>query len=869
MHYKPKLEVLKELHTSLSGLSNEEAKKRFQRYGPNEIKELKKITPLHILLSQFKNFLVLLLLFSALISYFLGEVLDSYAILIIVIMNAFFGFFQEYKAEKALEALKRIATPSCKVIRDGHEMLISSKELVPGDIILLEEGDVVPADAYLLEAMSLTVDESILTGESLPVRKKVCVLPKRTPIHERRNMVFMGTTITYGRGKAVVVSTGMETEFGKIAKLVQIEEGKTPLQKHLERLGRFLGLLVILICIFVFGLAVYEGGDLLESFELSVSLAVSAVPEGLPAVITLALTLGVQRMVRRNALMRRLSSVETLGVVDYICSDKTGTITKNEMTVRKILTFDQEFDVTGVGFSPKGEIIGKQGVVDVSSFPELEMLIRVARLCNNAHLIKHEGKWTVIGDPTEGALLVLAAKANLMEEDKKYIKVKEIFFDSTRKRMSTINSYLGKKYVMCKGAVESLLSVSKYVMVRGKVKKLDERMRREILKQGEKLARKAYRVLGFAYKEYKGGEPEGDLIFLGMVGMIDPPRPEVKEALRLCKEAGIRVMMITGDHRDTAIAIAKEVGLYGKKGRVVMGEEVERMKEEELDKIVEDIIICARASPQSKVRLVESLKRKGHRVAVTGDGINDAPALKGADIGVAVGSGTDVTKQASDMVILDDNFATIVAAIEEGRSIFDNIKKFVRFLLSANFDEIALVVTAFLMRLPSPFTPLQILWINLLTDGLPALALSAEPKDPDVMKSKPRDPNESIIRHLLKYSIFAGLLAFIIEVFLFFDELAVSPQYARTLVFSTSVFFEIFLVFSVRTEKRFYEAPMNKYLVLAVLISSLFQFLAIYHPFFSSILDTVPLSSHDWLLVFSACSVGLLILEAFKHKLIK
>ncbi len=873
-HLKEKKEVLQALKTSLDGLSKQEVTERREKYGSNILRKESTKGPFKIFFQQFTNFLIILLIIAAIISYLVGEWIDATAIIVIVILNGFFGFFQEYKAERAIEALKSLSTPSCKIIRDGEERIVSSADLVPGDVIIVEEGDRIPADAYLVECMSLQTDESMLTGESIPVKKKTEVLLKKTNLPERHNMLYSGTIVTYGRGKAIVVSTGMETEFGKIAKMVQISEDKTPLQKRIEKIGKTMGIVALVVCAFVFFIGVIENTDLLESFELAISLAVSAVPEGLPATITLALTLGVQRLAKKKTLVRRLSSVETLGAVNYICTDKTGTLTKNEMTVKKVFLNNRMLDVTGTGYSPSGEFLENEKVLDPHKDKQLEMLIKTARLCNDAHLVKHEKKWSVIGDPTEGALLVIAAKAGMIKIDKFYTRSKELFFDSDRKMMSTLNNGPNnKKFVFVKGAPENILKICHRIMVDGKIKRITPTIKNKIIKTNDKMASEALRVLGFAYKEYRGGEMESDLIFIGLTGMIDPPRDEVKDALEMSKQAGINVMMITGDHKITAIAIAKQVGLYSKDKKVITEDEIEQMSDEELDHSIENICVCARISPKSKSRIVESLKRKGHIVAVTGDGVNDAPALKRADIGIAVGSGTDVTKQAADMILVDDNFATIITAVEEGRSIFDNMKKFIRFLLSANFDEIFIVTTAFIFRMPSPFIPLQLLWLNILSDGLPALALGAEPKDPQIMFSKPRNPKENIIKSILGYSIFAGIVGFIISAFLFFNLTPLGDiRYMRTMIFTGTVLFEMFLVFSIRTEKYFWQIPINKYLVLAVISSIFLQLLAIYLPFFQVILETVPLSVNDWILLIAACSSGFCVIELFKgvhQKIIK
>jgi Ca2+-transporting ATPase len=869
-------EVFSKLQTSKNGLSEKEVKKRLKIYGPNELPKPKRPRLLTMFLRQFKSFLILLLLAAILISIGIKHYTDALVILVILMLNALLGFYQEYKAEKAVEALKELAVTYAKVIRDGKVEEIPAKKLVPGDILVLEEGDKVPADARLIEITSLKVDESALTGESTPVFKDVRAI-KDVPLAERKNMVFMGTIIAYGRAKAVVVATGIDTEMGKITKIIQIPEEETPLQKRLNDLGKKLGIFIIAICVVVFfiGILLHET-SIAEMFLTSISLAVAAVPEGLPAVVAVTLALGTRRMAKRNAIVKRLAAVEALGCVTVICADKTGTMTTNEMTVREIWYNNSLIKVTGIGFEPKGEFFKGKKKINPIKDKDLSLLLELCTNCNNAELKEPSllfDKWHVIGDPTDGALLVLAKKAGV---DKKLEKVGEIPFSSERKRMTTIHRKNGKYFTFSKGAPETIVKLCDRILFRGRVKNLSEDERKDILNITQNMALRGLRVIALAFKplekisqrKFLESEVERNLIFLGLVGMIDPPRKEVKNAVRTCKQAGIKVIMITGDHKLTAIAIAKELGIYTGREEVIVGEELEKMSEEELDDVIDKVSVFARVSPEHKTRILSALKRKGHIVAMTGDGVNDAPALKKADIGVAMGiKGTDVAKEAADMILTDDNFATIAKAVEEGRGIYDNIKKFIRFLLSSNFDEILVVTIASLAGLPLPLLPIHILWINLVTDGLPALSLSVDPKEPDIMKRKPRNPKESILSGVFWFSLTAGLIACAVTLLAFFLEYTstLNVLKARTLALTTTIFFELLFVFNCRSETRsvFSNNPLtNKKLVLAVILSVVFQLLIIYVPPLQTMFKTTSLTFTDWIRVLLFSASGLFILPS-------
>ncbi len=893
-------EVLKTLNVSEQGLTQQEAKKRLQEYGPNELKHEKKKSPIILFLEQFADILIIILLIATGLSIFLGEIYDAIIIFAIVIASAVLGFVEEYRSEKAIEALKKMTAPTAMVLRDGKEVKIPASEIVPGDILILYTGDKAPADGRIIEAINLKIDEAPLTGESSPVNKDVSPLPENTGLSDRVNMVFTGTAIVYGRGKAVVTATGMSTEFGKIAKMVQTtEEEETPLEKRMASVGKWLGILCIAVCLLVASVGILLKGyntpeKILEMIMWGVSLAVAAVPEALPAIVTGALAVGVYRMAKVNSIVRRLPAVETLGCTSVICSDKTGTMTKGEMTVQRIYVNDKAIKVSGVGYTPEGEFIYEDKKVDPASEEELTALLKIATLCNDAKLEKAGERWNVIGDPTEGALIVAAAKAGLWKEEleKETPRIGEVPFSSERKRMTTVHLSSGKKKIaFVKGAPEIILERCTKILKNGKVRKLSEDEKTQILKVNEAMAKQALRNLGFAFKELPESvtkfdeKIEADLTFVGIIGMIDPPREEVKDAIHICRKAGIRVVMVTGDHKLTAVAVAKELNLLGEneeEGKVLTGEDLDKLSDEQLSEIVEKIVIYARVSPEHKMRIVKAWKAKGHVVAMTGDGVNDAPALKLADIGVSMGiTGTEVSKEASDMVLADDNFASIVKAVKEGREIYDNIKKYLTYLLRCNVMEILVMFIIMITCLPpSPtleaelasnlslvppavaLTTIQILWINLTTDGLPAIALGIDPGDPDLMERKPRDPNESVFTRDVK--IYLTAVPIMMTALLVFGYYMYHPWTdahqlieARTQLFTAMVLMELANALSARSLKHtLFKVGVfkNKFLWLAILSSFGLQLLVLYTPPLQALFDVRTPEPFDWAvaLVFTA-----------------
>ncbi len=860
-HARSAEDVLKELDVDRDkGLSHAEVNARIAKYGKNMLQEKKKLSPWKIFFSQFMSPLVGILFIAIVISTIIGEHVDSIVIAIILVVNAILGFIQEYKAEKAIEALKKMASLKARVLRNGIPTAVDAFEIVPGDILILEAGDKVPADARIIDSIELQTQEAALTGESNPVKKTTDAVTEAAGVADRNCMVHSGTIITSGKGHAVVTGTGMKTEIGKIAHMIQETKPEpTPLQIKLKQLAKWLGVLTILICFIVFAAGVLKGGSIMEFLIAAVSLAVAAIPEGLAIVVTIAMALGVQRMVKRNALMRKLPSVETLGCTTVICTDKTGTLTHNQMTVKKIYVDGEVIDVSGSGYHPDGVFSNKT--------QNLELLLMIGALNNDAQL--DENKWEIVGDPTEGALIVSARKAGI---DDKHMKLKfkriaEIPFTSERKCMTTMHNMTKGKYAYVKGAPDVILSKCSHVIVGKKMVTLDDKKRKDILQANEDFASSALRVLGFAYKKItviKGPSVEKNLVFVGMQAMIDPPREEAKESIDKCKKAGIRVIMITGDHKTTAVAIANELGL---KGKAVTGHDLHHMN---LDDHVEEIAVYARVDPKDKMLIVEALKKKGHVVAMTGDGVNDAPALKRADIGISMGiSGTDVAKEASDMILTDDNFASIVNAVEEGRGIYDNIRKFVNYLLSSNMGEILVLFVAILLGWPLPLIAIQILWINLITDGLPALALSVDPTSKGIMNQSPRKIKENIISMDMGLNILVmGVLICIGTLFIFNNEFVHSGDLARarTLAFTTVVVLELVRVYMVRAD---YNIGLfsNKYLVLAVLSSIGLQMLVIYTPL-SIFFRTVPLVLTDWGLI-GIISLSLLVLGVISSKSIQ
>jgi len=889
-HSKKTEEVLSDLRADQNGLSSEEAERRLKEFGYNELKEKKRVTPLQIFLGQFKDVFVIMLLIATAISFLIGETVDALTIAVIVILNSVVGFIQEYRSEKAMEAMKKLTAPKARVLRDGTEEVIPAREIVPGEIVVLEAGDRVPADGRLLEVVDLKADEAVLTGESTPVNKDLGVVGEKTPIADRKNSVFMATHLSYGRGKAVITSTGMNTEFGKIAEMVQtMEEEETPLKQKLERFAKKLGIIIVALCAVIFVLELYEIfvlgiahtpdalGNIIDAFETSVALAVSAVPEGLPAVVTVSLALGARELAKRKAIIRKLSSAETLGATTVICSDKTGTLTKGEMTVRKIYVNGKTIDVRGAGYESKGEFLENGTPVNLKENDELTLLLKASTLCTNAH---YDGK-SVIGDTTEGALIVAAAKAGITKKDMEdlYPRVHEVPFTSERKLMTTVHKTMeGALTAYVKGAPEIILERSTHIFQDGQVKKLSAKEKNTILEANEGMANNALRVLGVAYKDLPSGalekvdeeNYENNLVFLGLTGMIDPPRDEAKEANAKCREAGIKTVMITGDHKLTAVAIAKELEMLHS-DKVLTAVELDKLSDGEFENIVGEVSVYARVSPEHKLRIVKALKKKGEIVAMTGDGVNDAPALKQADIGVAMGiTGTDVTREAADMVLADDNFATIVNAVEGGRSIYDNIRKFSFFLLRCNFDELAVIGIFALMGLELPLLPGMILWLNLVTDGGPALALTMDPPEEDVMKRPPRNPNEGVLHGRIASIIVTFILQFTLTGGIFYWQfyiLGEPIEYARTMAFMRATLQELFVVWNCRSERRnaFKVGFLsNKFLLFAVIASAA---ITVAIPFIilpgtnMGLFNTVPiLDPMDWGIVIVASLSGLLIL---------
>jgi Ca2+-transporting ATPase len=881
-------ETIKKLNTDeKTGLSQDEANKRIIEYGLNELEKGKKISALHIFLSQFTNIMVIILLIGGFISLLINEELDALTIFIILILNAILGFVQEYKAENAMKALLNLTNPHARVIRDSKEQDILSKNLVPGDIIILEVGDKVSANIRLLNSFNLEVNQAHLTGESNSIPKFSKAIESKTNLLDWNNIVFMGSIVTNGKALGVVIQTGMNTEIGKIAKnITNIKQEKTPLQYEIDKLAKVLAKVVIIAVTVLFFLGILLKKDFFEMLMTSVSLAVAAVPEGLPAVVTVTLALGMQRMAKKNALIRKLPAVQTLGNVTVICSDKTGTLTKNEMTVKKIFNGFKDYEITGSGYDKVGDFLveGKKLLPK-----DLDYLFKISCLCNNSFVDFDENK--IIGDPTEASLLVMSKKAgwdyNLVKKD--YKELAELSFDSKRKMMSVVEKKDDKIYLMTKGAPDIIISNCSKILINNKLLTLTAQRKKELLKKNEEFASKALRVLGFGFKEIKEEKKydtslEKDLIFVGIAGMIDPARDEVKEAIKKAKQAGIKIKVLTGDHVITAKAIAQEIGLMDNDSIAISSEELDKLSEEDFSKMVHKAVVFARISPENKLRIVNELKAKGEIVAVTGDGVNDAPALKASHIGISMGiTGTDVTKESSQMVLLDDNFSTIVNAIEEGRGIFDNIKKFVKFLLASNADTIVVVTTMVLVGLPLPYIPVHILWMNLITDGLPAIALSVEKPDADVMRRKPRDPNYSLIRELGLFIIVAGIIDALSSIILFIyglnfegffiDANPYSLMKARTMAISSAIIYELFFVFNCRDDekglflKSFKENFLsNKYLTLAVLFSFILQLCFIYLPFFNTLFQTTPLNLFEMFLVLFFASFGLLIRPKWFHK---
>ena len=908
-------EALERLDSSPLGVDGHEASRRLAQYGPNEIAQAREISRLKIFLSQFLDVLVLVLLAAASISAAVGivqgtaeELYDAVVILVIVAFNATFGFFQEYKAERSIQALRALAAPQAHVVRQGQAMDVPARDLVPGDVVLLGSGDKVPADVRLLEVAVLRVNEAPLTGESAAVTKRTDPLAAGTSLQDRTNVCYAGCVVEAGRGKGVVVATGMRTELGKIAGLVaEQEEEETPLQRQLDRLGKQLSGMILGIALVIFLVGYLHTGNVVLMFFTAVALAVAAIPESLPAVVTITLALGLQRMAKRQALIRKLPAVEALGSTTVICSDKTGTLTLGEMNVRTVYADDAYYDVEGAGFSPEGRILWEGKAAAPGTSPALDRLLMCAALCNDATLTRGETGWKVQGDGTEGALLALAARGGVRREDleAEHPRVAEIPFSSERKRMTTIHAPLDAddlarframaeadreaflaglagRVAFVKGAPEVVLDRCTHVLAGGETRKVTKREREELLEENEDLALRGLRVLAFAYRELPRAvrEPseaavEKDLVFVGLAGMMDAPRADAIAAIEECKKAGIEVVMITGDQKLTATAVAREMGILGEGEAVLTGEELDAIDPKEFEEEVERVRVYARVNPEHKLRIVDAFKKRGHVVAMTGDGVNDAPALKKADLGVAMGiTGTDVAKESADMILTDDNFASIVHAVDEGRVVYDNIRKFVRYMLSTNAGEVLLILAASLLAMPLPLIPIQILWVNLITDGFPALALGVEPEEAGVMARQPRRQRESIVSGGMGFHIAwvgglmvvgtLGLYAAFLPPGVADDDVLKHP---RTIAFLTISLFQVFHVLAIRVwGQSVFTAGFfrNPYLIVAVVIAVGLQFGVIYVPPLAAVFKTVPLALEEVLLCAALASSVFVLVEIEK-----
>ena len=910
-------EVAQRLGTSNEqGLSEQEAAARLKKFGPNRLKEIPPPSFLALLWEQFNNFVVWLLLAAAAISGFLGEWLEASAILAIVVLNAGFGILQERRAEQALAALRKLAAPDAQVLRGGRRRTVPSGEVVPGDLVFLEAGNYIPADLRLLEAVNLRIEEAALTGESLPVEKTASRLQgEDIPLGDRTNTAFLGTLVSYGRGRGIVVNTGMRTQIGLIAQMLQsVEQEPTPLQRRLDQLGRTLGIAALFICGLVFAIGYLRGHDPLDMFLIAVGLAIAAVPEGLPAVVTISLALGMREMITRNALIRRLSSVETLGSATVIGSDKTGTLTQNEMTVTRIWADGQFIEVTGSGYVPRGEFLIDGQPIDLSEYPAARSALWLGTLNNDSTLeptgsTETHKTFRVVGDPTEGAMLVAAAKAdpNYTSLQVSYPRQQEIPFDSERKRMTTLHEVVApsdadlspfsgddpkQKWhaIAVKGAPDIVLDLcSHYLKMDNSHAPLTSEMRQRILHANLLMAQDALRVIGVAYRlieehpeEMTAEHVEKDLVFVGLQGMIDPPRKEIVDSLAKARRAGIRTVMITGDYPQTAQAIARQIGLNPDGAyKVISGPDLNKMSDGDLAQQISQTSIFARVSPEHKVRIVKALRANGNVVAMTGDGVNDAPALKQADIGVAMGiTGTDVAKETADMVLTDDNYASIVSAVEQGRIIYSNIRKFVFYLLSCNMAEIAIIFIATALGLPSPLNVIQLLWLNLITDGAPALALGTEKGDPDVMQQPPRPPREPIINRKMQIEIgvqtvaitASCLAAYWLGLLMHPEPGAAFNATAATMAFVTLSFSELLRAFTARSERY----PIlrigvfsNRNMTIAVLASALLLLAAVYIPFMNEVFDTVPLNWSHWQYVLPLLFVPAMTAEVTKAILMR
>ena len=885
MDYKGSLnEVIKKHNSDPNrGLTSDEAKQRLEKFGPNVIESSNKKSLAKKIIEQIADPMVILLVLASIVSAFTGDTVEAVIIIAIVVINAIMSIIQEGRAEDSVAALQKMSSPEATIIRDGGRKKVKAEELVPGDIVIIETGDIIPADMRLLESSNLQIDESSLTGESVAVEKDSSIeFDSEVGIGDRDNFAFSSSIVTYGHGKGLVTATGSETEIGKIATSLESVEAKdTPLQKQLKKLSKLLAILVVIVCILVFVVGYFRSNmDMLENFMVAVSLAVAAIPEGLTAVVTIVLSIGMNRMAERKAIVKNLLSVETLGSTTVICSDKTGTLTQNEMTITKVYTNGDEFEVEGSGYEPKGDIRDSKGEV-INDHDQIKLLMTIASLCNDANLIRENDTYKITGDPTEGAMLTFSEKWNINQENlnEKHPRLEEIPFDSTRKMMTTFHEMDGKNYGYTKGAPDVVIDKCSKTLVNGEIVDFTDDLKKKALEVNTSLASQALRVMAYSFKpmetlytEITSENIEHDMVFVGLTGMIDPPRPEAKAAVKECHASGIDVVMITGDYFETALAIAKELGIATSRDQAMQGSDLNDKTEAEIREIVKTKRIFARVSPENKVQLVKALQQNGEIVAMTGDGVNDAPAIKNADIGISMGiTGTDVAKDTADMILVDDNFATIVNAVEEGRVIFSNIKKFVSFLLSCNIAEVLIVFLSILFGLPSPLTPIQLLWLNLVTDAFPALALGVEPAEPGIMEEDPRDPNSSIISgrtrtDLIAQSIFitvAVLAAYVVGLKFIFPD---SIEGAHTMVFATLITSELLRAFSIRSNKFTLKElgfGSNPQLIKATLLSFALLLLVMYVPVLRDLFEVVSLT-WEWLPVLALALIPLVLGEVAK-----
>ena len=863
------------------GLSSKEVEQRLNEYGPNTLKKGSEVSPFEIFISQFKNILVILLIIAASISFFMGDTIEGIAVLAVIIINALFGFFTEYRAEKSVEELKKMVTTQSKVLRDGKVISVDSDNVVPGDILIIEEGDRVTADGRLIEADNLAVDESALTGESDPVNKKTDkIKEEEVPLAETNNMVYMGTAVTRGNGVAVITGTGPKTEMGKISDLLsKTVDERTPLEEKLDQLGKTLIGITLLVAAIVSIFGIVSGRDVVDMVKTGVALAIAAVPEGLPAVSTITLAIGMNKMARHKALVKSLPAVETLGSTTVICTDKTGTLTENQMTVNKIYLTDREIDVTGTGYKPTGDFKEDNQTINIEDDENLQLFLRAAALSSNASIDQSDDLWEVVGDPTEGALVTAARKANIsktnLEEDN-YTRTEEIPFNSDDKFMAvSYNTNKNKEYTYLKGAPDVVLEMCDKYKSGEQIHDLDQASKDKILEENHNLASQGLRMLAVAYKEKSKDKLEDDikenLIFIGLAGIMDPPRSDVKESILSAQKAGVRTIMITGDQSDTAYAIGKQVGISKDDQKPITGSQLKKFSLEELEEKIKTHSIFARVSPKDKLDIIDALNGNNEVTAMTGDGVNDAPALKKADIGVSMGQrGTAVAKEASDMVLLDDRFGTIVDAIKRGRVIFDNIQKFIHYLFSCNLSEILFIFIGILLQLPTPLLALQILWLNLVTDVFPALVMGFEQPEDNVMNKPPRDPEKAIMTNKFKLKIgIQGLIITMGPLFTYMYALNhFNTMESRTIGFMTLAFVQLFHVFDVRRENGLgFDKTLlhNKYLWGAVVITIVLQLIAVYTPFLQRVIHTVSLTLNMWYIVIIGSIIPVLAIQTYSY----